>query len=96
MGKCHGLVGATATPAAWAAPYTRGEQPSRLDPSGCPPVPAPLILRLSTPRYVLNEVELHPGFYVDWDPDPDATIDPLAHAYGEHCCTLLADARARA
>ena len=59
-------------------------------------MPAPLILRLSTPRYVLNEVELHPGFYVDWDPDPDATIDPLAHAYGEHCCTLLADARARA
>jgi hypothetical protein len=45
---------------------------------------------------VLNEVELHPGFYVDWDPDPDATIEPLAHAYGEHCCTLLADARARA
>ena len=47
-------------------------------------------------RYVLNEVELHPGFYVDWDPEPDATSEPLAHAYGEHCCTLLADARARA
>ena len=38
---------------------------------------------VTLPRYVLNEVELHPGFYVDWDPDPDATIEPLAHAYGE-------------
>ena len=46
--------------------------------------------------YVLNEVELHPGFYVDWDADPDATIEPLARAYGEHCCALLAEARARA
>ena len=67
------------------------------------PLPLPLPLpAIPTPNqapleeYVLNEVELHPGFYVDWDPDPDATIEPLAHAYGEHCCTLLADARARA
>ena len=42
--------------------------------------------------YVLNEVELHPGFYVDWDADPDATIEPLARAYGEHVCSLLAGA----
>jgi hypothetical protein len=59
-----------------------------------PAIPTPNQAPLE--EYVLNEVELHPGFYVDWDPDPDATIEPLAHAYGEHCCTLLADARARA
>ncbi|KAL1495890.1 hypothetical protein AB1Y20_014534 [Prymnesium parvum] len=39
--------------------------------------------------YFINEVELHPGFFVDWDSDPDKTIVPLAHAYGAYIQSLL-------
>ena len=44
-------------------------------------------------RHFINEVEIHPGYYVDWDETPDLTIDPLAHAYGEYATQLLADRR---
>ena len=40
-------------------------------------------------EYLINEVEVHPGFYVDWDADPDATLEPLGRAYGEYVSLLL-------
>lgn len=40
-------------------------------------------------QYLINEVEVHPGFYVDWDADPDATLEPLGRAYGEYVSLLL-------
>ncbi|EOD25118.1 hypothetical protein EMIHUDRAFT_100849 [Emiliania huxleyi CCMP1516] len=39
--------------------------------------------------YFINEVEIHPGYYVDWDEAPDETIEPLAEAYGEYLVELL-------
>ena len=45
-------------------------------------------------RHFINEVEIHPGYYVDWDPTPDETIAPLAQAYGEYITRLLTERRA--
>ena len=45
-------------------------------------------------RHFINEVEIHPGYYVDWDPTPDETIAPLAEAYGEYITRLLTERRA--
>ena len=47
-------------------------------------------------RHFINEVEIHPGYYVDWDETPDETIAPLAAAYGEYLVKLLAEKRASA
>ena len=47
-------------------------------------------------RHFINEVEIHPGYYVDWDETPDETIEPLARAYGEYLTTLFADRAAAA
>ena len=40
-------------------------------------------------RHFINEVEVHPGFYVDWDETPDETIGPLANAVGEYVVGLI-------
>ena len=42
-------------------------------------------------RHFINEIEIHPGYYVDWDDDPDQTIEPLARAYGEYITRILAE-----
>jgi hypothetical protein len=44
-----------------------------------------------THRHFINEVEIHPGYYVDWDETPDETIGPLADAYGEYLVQLLSE-----
>ena len=44
-------------------------------------------------RHFINEVEIHPGYYVDWDETPDRTIEPLARAYGEYVTQLLTERR---
>jgi len=43
--------------------------------------------------HFINEVEIQPGFYVDWDDDPDRTIEPLADAYGEYLVQVLQERR---
>ena len=45
-------------------------------------------------RHFINEIEIHPGYYVDWDATPDETIGPLARAYGEYLVQVLAERRA--
>ena len=40
-------------------------------------------------RHFINEVEIHPGYYVDWDETPDETFEPLAQAYGEYISQVL-------
>ena len=44
-------------------------------------------------RHFINEVEIHPGYYVDWDDTPDETIVPLANAYGEYLTRLFEERR---
>lgn len=44
-------------------------------------------------RHFINEIEIHPGYYVDWDDTPDETIEPLARAYGEYITRVLGDKR---
>jgi hypothetical protein len=39
--------------------------------------------------HFINEVEIQPGFYVDWDTQPDRTIEPLADAYGEYLTRVI-------
>ena len=46
--------------------------------------------------HIINEIELHPGFYVDWDETPDQTIEPLAQAYGEYIQRVVDEQAARA
>ena len=43
--------------------------------------------------HFINEVEIHPGYYVDWDETRDRTIEPLANAYGEYVTQLLTERR---
>ncbi len=43
----------------------------------------------SLAAHFINEIEIHPGFYVDWDDEPDATLEPLAAAYGDYIQQLL-------
>lgn len=45
-------------------------------------------------RHFINEIEIHPGYYVDWDATPDDTLEPLGRAYGEYLVRLLTDKRA--
>ena len=42
-------------------------------------------------RHFINEVEIHPGYYVDWDETPDETLGPLAQAYGEYITQILSE-----
>ena len=42
-------------------------------------------------RIEVNEVEIHPGYYVDWDETPDETLGPLAQAYGEYITQILSE-----
>lgn len=49
---------------------------------------APLVGSL---RHFINEIEIHPGYYVDWDDTPDETIEPLARAYGEYITRVLSE-----
>ena len=44
-------------------------------------------------RHFINEIEIHPGYYVDWDPTPDLTIEPLANAYGTYLTRLINERR---
>ncbi len=44
-------------------------------------------------RHFINEVEIHPGYYVDWDETPDETIVPLAEAYGDYLTKLFKEKR---
>ena len=46
--------------------------------------------------HFINEVEIHPGYYVDWDATPDLTLDALGKAYGEYIMRLLEERRAAA
>ena len=46
-------------------------------------------------RHFINEVEIHPGYYVDWDATPDATLEPLGKAYGDYIVRLLTERRTR-
>ena len=45
-------------------------------------------------RHFINEIEIHPGYYVDWDDTPDETIEPLADAYGAYIVRVLEEAKA--
>ncbi|KOO21928.1 hypothetical protein Ctob_001850 [Chrysochromulina tobinii] len=49
---------------------------------------APLVGPLG---HFINEIEIHPGYYVDWDDTPDETIEPLARAYGEYITRVLSE-----
>ena len=40
-------------------------------------------------RHFINEVEIHPGYYVDWDATPDATLEPLGKACSDYIVRLL-------
>ena len=42
-------------------------------------------------RHFINEIEIHPGYYVDWDDTPDETIAPLADAYGRYLTRVLGE-----
>ena len=44
-------------------------------------------------RHFINEIEIHPGYYVDWDDTPDLTIEPLARAYGDYLTMLAGERR---
>ena len=44
-------------------------------------------------RHFINEIEIHPGYYVDWDATPDETLEPLGRAYGEYLVQLLTERR---
>ena len=49
----------------------------------------PALREPTSGRLRSREIELHPGFYVDWDETPDETIGPLANAVGEYVVGLI-------
>jgi hypothetical protein len=44
--------------------------------------------------HFINEIEIQPGYYVDWDLQPDQTIEPLADAYGDYLARVIQARRA--